>query len=71
MTIITIALLASVTGYLVFGVRTQPNNSPSKVAADGAENNSDFATNFNSVSLSGFLDTARTPSSSPRIRSPQ
>jgi hypothetical protein len=55
-----------VIGYLILGIGTQPNNSPSGVTAYFADNNpSDinygtFVTNFESKSYAGFLDTGST-----------
>jgi hypothetical protein len=51
----------SVSGYLIFGIGTQPNNSPSGVTAYAADNNSgNFTTSFEGASYSGFLDTGST-----------
>lgn len=53
----------SVSGWLILGIGTESNNSPSGVTAYGADNNpadanyESFTTGFSGASLSGFLDT--------------
>ncbi len=48
---------ASATGYLVLGIGTQSNNSPSGVVAYGADQNGNFTTVFNNVAYEAFLDS--------------
>jgi hypothetical protein len=54
--------LPSVIGYLILGIGTQSNNTPSGVSTYGADNNAGdinyetFTTNFEGASYSGFLD---------------
>jgi len=48
----------SADGYVIFGIGTRPNNTPSGVTAYGANSNTGyFTTAFDSVPYSGFLDT--------------
>jgi hypothetical protein len=47
----------SATGYLVLGIGTQSNNSPSGVVAYGADQNGNFTTVFNNVTYESFLDS--------------
>ncbi len=49
---------ATATGYLVLGIGTQSNNSPSGVVAYGADANGEFTTLFNGVSYpQSFIDS--------------
>jgi hypothetical protein len=56
----------SVSGYLILGIGTQSNNSPSGVIAYAADNHlgdinyGNFTTSFEGASYSGFLDTGST-----------
>jgi hypothetical protein len=47
----------SATGYLVLGIGTQSNNSPSGVLAYGANANGNFTTAFNGASYESFVDS--------------
>jgi hypothetical protein len=48
----------SVSGYLILGIGTQSNNSPSGVVAYPANpNDGDFVTNYNGGDYNAFLDT--------------
>ena len=47
----------SATGYLVLGIGTQSNNSPSGVVAYGADLNGNFTTIFNGASYESFIDS--------------
>ncbi len=47
----------SAAGYLVLGIGTRSNNSPSGVVAYGADSNGYFTTVFNGVSYQAFLDS--------------
>jgi hypothetical protein len=48
---------ASAAGYLVLGIGTQSNNSPSGVVAYGATQSGNFTTAFNNVTYESFLDS--------------
>ena len=47
----------SATGYLVLGIGTQSNNSPSGVVAYGANSSGNFTTAFNGASYESFIDS--------------
>jgi hypothetical protein len=47
----------SATGYLMLGIGTQSNNSPSGVVAYGANSNGNFTTAFNGSSYESFIDS--------------
>ncbi len=47
----------SATGYLVLGIGTQSNNSPSGVVAYGANSSGNFTTAFNGASYESFVDS--------------
>jgi hypothetical protein len=47
----------SATGYLVLGIGTQSNNSPSGLVAYGASESGNFTTVFDGVSYQGFIDS--------------
>ncbi len=48
---------ASLTGNLLFGIGTRPNNTPSQVTAFGTDANARFNTLFNGRNYSGFIDS--------------
>jgi hypothetical protein len=49
--------LPSVDGFLVLGIGTQPNNTPSGVTVYGMDQNGEFPTSFSDASLTSVADT--------------